>query len=169
MALKIKLHERFNEAFRPKTVKIGAQTWTATNLAVDDGGEGIYKNPKNNETYYTWDAAMRVAKSIPGWHVPSALEWNEAALACGATEKPYEDAPNLNDYKDAQEFKDNLDVKLAGLYIGSFSNVGSNAYFWTSTESSSTRAYYRYFSTGASMGSYNLTKNNGLSVRLVKD
>ncbi|MBO4689880.1 MAG: hypothetical protein J5621_03300, partial [Paludibacteraceae bacterium] len=73
--------------FKPETVTIGNHEWMQENLAIDDGGEGIYYNEKNGQYYYTWDAAMRVAKSIPGWHLPSAEEWNAAAEACGATVK----------------------------------------------------------------------------------
>lgn len=155
----------------PKTVTIGNQVWTATNLAIDDGGEGIHKNPENNEVYYTWEAAMRIANSIPGWHLPTALEWNEAALACGAIEMHPENNPNLNDYQDAQELKDKLGIKLAGSRSsGSFSGLGSYAAFWTATENSSAYAYYRYFSAGASMDSgYDNKTYNADSVRLVKD
>lgn len=158
--------------FNPKTVTIGNQVWMAENLAIDDGGEGIYHNPDNNEYYYTWDAAMRIANSIPGWHVPTALEWDEAALACGATEKHYNDNPNFSSYyKSAQELKDKLAIKLAGYrYSGSFFNLGSLAYFWTASEYSSSSAYNRYFSTGASMLSNNYNKTcNAYSVRLVKE
>lgn len=155
--------------FNPIAVTIGNQVWTATNLAIDDGGEGIYKNPENNEVYYTWEAAIRVAKTIPGWHLPTTLEWNEAALACEATEIPYEGNPNFDNYMNVQELKDKLGVKLAGYYDGSFSYVGSSAYFWTATERSSANAYYRTFSTGTSVGSTYDNKNYGRSVRLVKD
>lgn len=153
------------------SVKIGAQTWTATNLAIDDGGEGIYHNQENNETYYTWEAAMRVAKSIPGWHLPSALEWNDAALACGAEEITRKDSNN-NDYKDVQVLKDKLGVTLVGYWnSGSFYNVGITTSFWTATERSSTNAYRRGFSTGGAWmdsRSYNKTVD-AWSVRLVKD
>lgn len=151
------------------TIKIGAQTWTATNLSIDDGKGGIAYNDENDEHYYTWKAAMRVAKSIPGWHLPTALEWNEAALACGATEVPYKGDPNFNDYEDVQELKDKLGVKLAGGYDGILYDVGSYACFWTSTGHSSTYACSRYFSTGSSVDSSSRSKYRGFSVRLVKD
>lgn len=167
MALKIRVHERFNEAFSPKTVKIGNQTWMAENLAVDDGCEGIFYNPRNNEYYYTWGAAMRVSKYIQGWHLPTAKDWKEAALACGATEVPYDDYTN---YEDVQKFKTSLDIKFAGYYDGTFNNIGYFTTFWTSTEYSSTGAYFLDVnSIGASMGAHHRNKLYGNSVRLVKD
>lgn len=158
------------ENFNPKAVTIGNQVWMAENLDIDDGKGGIFYNEENGEYYYTYDAAMRIANSIPGWHVPTALEWNEVALACGAFVKKYDGAPaEYNDYGNVQELKDKLVIKLSGSYNGSFYNVGTYALFWTSTEFSSTNAYYRGFNTGTSViSSYN-DKYFGLSVRLVKD
>ena len=54
-------------------------------------------------------------------------------------------------------------------YSGSFYNLGSNAYFWTANEYSSTYACNRSFDTGASVYSDNRDKSNAYSVRLVKD
>lgn len=156
--------------FNPKTVTIGNQVWMAENLNVDDGGEGIYHNQENNETYYTWEAAMRVAKSIHGWHLSSALEWNKAARACGAIAVPWEGNPGHYDYEFAQKLNAKLDIKLAGVYDGRYYGVGSSAYFWTSTEGSFSNIYYRYFSTGTSVNSGLNNKNSGcFSIRLVKD
>lgn len=74
----VKVH---NNIIIPNTdvVKIGNQYWTAKNLAIYDGGSGIYI--KNNVTangvnfgnqyYYSYAAAVRVANSIPGWHLPT--------------------------------------------------------------------------------------------------
>ena len=59
-------------------------------------------------------------------------------------------------------------VLPAGNYNGSFNNVGSNANFWTITESGS-NAYNRNFDTGATMNQNTNNKNNGNSVRLVKE
>lgn len=162
--------ETLNEFTIDKTVKIGDQVWMAENLAIDDGGEGISYNEKNGEYCYTWDAAMRVAKSIPGWHLPSAKEWNKAALACGATEVPYEDGdPNLNDYEDAKVFNDKLGAKFAGYYNSSFYMVGETSCFWTSTIESTVEAYYKIISDDTSVYSSTNYKDNGYSVRLVKD
>jgi uncharacterized protein (TIGR02145 family) len=71
-------------------VTIGTQTWMAKNLSIDDGGEGIYTQTVNYgqgdvvEYYYTWGAAVRVAASIDGWHLPTQEEWNTLSDALGS-------------------------------------------------------------------------------------
>ena len=84
------------------SVQIGNQIWMSENLQVDDGGEGIavIQSVMANgyefgpQTYYTYDAAIRVANSIEGWHLPSDTEFN--------TLKDY--AISLN-YSDTRPFR----------------------------------------------------------------
>ena len=52
---------------------------------------------------------------------------------------------------------------------GSFNNVGSYAYFWSATENNSNNAYNRNFDTSDTMNQNTNNKDNGFSVRLVKD
>lgn len=71
----------------PSEVIIGTQVWATTNLAYDDGGSGIVKVDSVTYTipdytveigpqyYYTYDAAVRLANAISGWHVPTQTEW----------------------------------------------------------------------------------------------
>ena len=116
--------------FNPKIVTIGNRVWMQENLAIDDGGDGIYYNKANNQYYYTWDAAMRVAKSIPGWHLPSAEEWNAAAEACGAAvvDNRWKVDPYLRYYEGTEKLYDSLRVLSVGYYYyGCFFNVGSCA------------------------------------------
>ena len=155
-----------------KSVKIGNQEWMQENLAIDDGGDGITYNPDNGQYYYTWDAAVRVAKSIPGWHLPSVEEWNAAAEACGATvaDNKWKDDPYMRDYEGTENLYDKLRVLPVGGYFGgSFGFVGSSAYFWSATEGYSRSAYRRGFDTSDTMYQGTLSKVNGFSVRLVKD
>jgi len=84
MALKIRIHERLNEAFNPKTVKIGNQVWMAENLAIGDGGDGI--TVKDGTYYYTLPAAARIAKSIKGWKLPEQRDFENLIKSCGGEE-----------------------------------------------------------------------------------
>jgi len=67
----------------PEEVTIGTQTWKRFNLAINDGGDGIVEkdvtyNGVNlgKQYYYSRAAAIRIANTINGWHVPSYSEWN---------------------------------------------------------------------------------------------
>ena len=138
-----------------KEVKIGNQTWMAENLNVNDGGEGIYVNPKNGETYYTWEAAKRVAKSIEGWHLPSKEEWKTFTK-------------NINE----NLFKKSFNALLVGVRYcdGSFGDMGFDTYFWSNTGYDSNYAYNICFNckfVSAHIDIY--SKNFGFSIRLVKD
>ena len=158
-----------------KEVKIGNQTWTAENLNVNDGGEGIYINPKNGETYYTYEAAMRVAKSIEGWHLPSKEEWEILFNSVGGTSIAGTKLKSTIGWKDNGNGSDSygFSALAAGYYFGIgdyFYNEGKFAYFWSSTEDLSYLAYslnLNYSNEGANM--FNISKYYGFSVRLIKD
>ena len=183
MPLTIRVHERLNEAFSPKTVKIGSQIWMAENLSVNDGGKGI--KVKGNDVFYTWDAAMRVASSISGWHLPSQDEFEELIEV---TTDSYRAGRNL---KSADSWKDDSDftgLQTSGLdnfgfsaravgYIdnasGDHFGVGRVADFWSSTDRD-----YKYYKAAYNLSlshdssSAYLARNDidfGYSVRLIKD
>ena len=76
----------------------------------------------------------------------------------------------MRDYEGTENLYDKLRVlPVGGCYGGSFGFVGSCAYFWSATEDSSYRAYYRYFDTSETMNQSTGYKDRGFSVRLVKD
>ena len=61
---------------------------------------------------------------------------------------------------------------LAGVrdYYGFFGYLGSYTYFWSSTESYATYAYFMYLSNyDSAIHSYDIYKGNGFSVRCAKD
>lgn len=156
------------------TVQIGKQTWMSKNLAIDDGGEGIIFNEENGEYYYTWEAAVRIAKNISGWHLPTSKEWNAAALAFGAEEKDtsyYPGDPNRFDYKNVENLKRKLNIEFSGYWNnGDFYLIHNLAYFWTASDNSSSEAFGRYFTTGAWFCAIQVKKStHAFTVRLVKD
>lgn len=158
-------------------VTIGSQTWMSKNLAIDDGGEGIYTQTVNYgqgdvvEYYYTWEAAVRVAASIPGWHLPSFAEWDALADAVGGTSVAGTKLKSTTGWSSGSGTDDYGFAAFPTGYLWSntFYKLGERTYFWTDEEWSDTRAYQRYFDTDTSM-KYNYNqKSYGYSVRLIKD
>ena len=155
-------------------VKIGNQTWMSKNLDINDGGEGIYINPENGETYYTWEAAMRVAKSIEGWHLPNNDEWETLFTAVGGTFIAGTKLKSTSGWEDNGNGSDSygFSALAAGYryYDGDFYSVGNYALFWSSTEDTSLYAYYWYFIyDDDEVRKEPYYKSNGFSVRLIKD
>jgi len=148
--------------FKETEVKIGNQVWMNKNLDVSDGGEGIFYNEENDEYYYTWDAAKRIADKILGWHLPSRKEWYKLVKTTGY------DSTNLRAKSWNGTDKYGFSAVPAGLWYNGFSTVGSYAYFWTS-EPDGSNAWDRYIGTGTSVYEGSNSQYLGFSVRLVKD
>lgn len=78
----------------PIDVVIGTQTWMIKNIDIDDGQGGIYAMQvtydgiTTTQYYYTYDAAVRIANTIQGYHLPSPAEWQTLSDYVGhSTEK----------------------------------------------------------------------------------
>ena len=159
-------------------VTIGSQTWMSKNLAIDDGQGGIYTQTVNygqgdvTEYYYTWDAAVRVANSISGWHLTSNDEWTALANAVGGFEVAGTKLKSSTGWSSGNGTDDYGFTALpAGKWYPStgFDYLGTRAYFWTADARSSTGAYMRYFDTGPYMKSDYYDETYAYSVRLIKD
>lgn len=164
-------------------VTIGTQTWKVKNLDVDDGLGGIYaydNDESNVATYgrlYTWDAAMRVAASIDGWHLPSDAEWTTLMDYLGGTSvaggklkeagtehwnSPNEGATNESGFTALPGGGRGDD--------GTFYVIGSIGNWWSATEDGATDAWNRTMNdddSGVFRDDY--VKEVGFSVRLIKD
>lgn len=158
-------------------VTIGTQTWKTKNLAIDDGQGGIYTQTVNYgqgdvvEYYYTWNAAVRVAASIQGWHLPTTTEFDTLATAVGGSDVAGTKLKSTTGWlygKGTNDF--GFSVFPAGYrYSGSFNYLGYNSILWTANEHSSNYAYRIRFNSSESMTSVNGPMADAGSVRLVKD
>ena len=158
-------------------VTIGTQTWKTKNLAIDDGQGGIYTQTVNYgqgdvvEYYYTWDAAVRVAASIQGWHLPTTTEWDTLATAVGGSDVAGTKLKSTIGWaygKGTDDF--GFSVLPAGYwYSGSFHYLGNYSILWTANEHSSNYAYRSQFNSSESMNLSNGRMTDACSVRLIKD
>jgi uncharacterized protein (TIGR02145 family) len=185
---------------RYKTVKIGNQTWLAENLnySGNNNSLGVYygsgTTPGNAEPFpkagrlYTFAEATAVgANSIipPGWHLPSDAEWDTLVNFIGGasgggtklksrnSEQPQSAAwnPNSGNPGDGTD-----NYGFTGLPGGhrttdsTFNDVGNYGYWWSSTASDASNAYYRYlYYTNADVGRGATSSARSFSVRCLKD
>ena len=161
-------------------VKIGNQIWSKKNLDYDDGGEGIqtytvnYGHGDVTEHYYSWDAAVRVASSIPGWHLPSDAEYAELLAVVGGYTVAGTKLKATYGWAAGAEGTDNYGFCIlpAGLVnkYGTMSNVGTSTSLWTADSTSWDSAKRRSVTNKATI--YNAddaNKTMKMIIRLVKD
>ena len=167
-------------------VTIGSQTWFAENLNYETSNSWWYDNSNaNGDVYgrlYTWDAALTACPA--GWHLPSDDEWctlkqyidptvncnttGWSGTDCGYKMKSTSGWYSNGNGSDAYGF-----TALPGGYrysSGSFYNLGSSGYWWSSTESSGTRAWSRsLYYYNDDVYRYGYYKTGGFSVRCLKN
>lgn len=174
-------------------IQIGNQIWTTRNLAIDDGGEGIYTQTVTYddityqiEYYYTWDAAARIAASIDGWHLPTGDEWAAMGTYLENISSQLHDVglqakyswTDVRWYSSDAKFRNAVGfIALPAGYIdlendNSLVNFGKRAYWWTATQQG---AYtdvhkYRYLRDKVGIqGNSEEDERKAFSVRLIKD
>ncbi len=141
------------------------------------------ENYKKYGVLYNWTAAQKACPA--GWHLPTDNEWKQLeltlgmsidqanktgsrGLGCGAQLKSKTDWLKPGNGTNTSGF----DAYAGGGRYGdgSFGNMGSNGYWWTSTESDAAFSWGRGLSFGSSEISKGATyKEGGFSVRCVKD
>ena len=125
-----------------------------------------------------------------GWHVPSDAEWTEltnyvksqSQYVCGSSTSKI--AKALASETGWSSSVDNCDVgnnpstnnatgfsaRPAGSYLGTYSNFGDSAYFWSAAQNNSDNAYYRVLTYSlAGVHRYYNGKNAGYSVRCIRN
>ena len=129
---------------------------------------------------YNWYAVKYLedhkSEYIPGWHVPTDAEWTALINAVGANAgtklKAINNSVASGTWPTGWGGTDDYGfgvLPAGGCYYGSYYNVGSDGYFWSVSENSSTNAWRRYFDTSASVTRDSNDKTSGYSLRLVKD
>jgi len=178
------------------TVTIGGVTWLAENLDFKFSGCSIgpngnpttpaawyYNNDEsrygeNGNKYgllYNWYAVKYLNDNrstlCPGWHVPTASEWDALATAVGGSSVAGTKLKSTTGWSSGNgDGSYGFAAFPAGNRLSAtFYHLGTEAYFWTADEYSSTHAYARSFDTSALMYSNKSISTRAYSVRLVKD
>jgi uncharacterized protein (TIGR02145 family) len=175
----------------PIPTNLSNTTWQNTT----SGAYAIYNNTAANDSIYgklyNWYAVADPRGLCPvGWHVPSDAEWQtlETALGMPAAElnstgnrgitqnvggqmkavSPLWLSPNTG-ATNSSGFS-GLPGGYRNNFSGSYANVGYNGYWWSSTQHSSTNAWYRplNYNLGGVIRNFN-AKSYGFSVRCVRD
>jgi len=155
---------------------------------VDEWGvltSGAYCWYNNDETtykdiygaLYNW-YTVETGKLCPaGWHVPTDSEWTELTDYIAADGHSGTEGTALKSTTGWREEGNGTDIygfkALPGgmreYDDGLFFSTSYNGYWWSSTESSSTIAYYRYmWNSDIELYRYNTYKSSGFSVRCLK-
>jgi len=157
------------DSYNYKWIQIGSQTIMAENLVYKprSGNYWAYNDEQENiQKYgylYDWETAKKVCPT--GWHLPSKEEFETMLQNFGGG--------GSNAYSSLiPGGQSQFSALMAGMkfYAGNYLQMGSLAYFWTSSSYSGTDGWdlYIYKShTNAAIGHYN--KDTGFSVRYFKD
>ena len=177
------------------TLQIGTQCWLQENLDVGTMIQGV-ASPSNNGTIekycfdnntancttygglYQWKEAMQYvstekAKGIcpTGWHIPTKAEF-ETLKASVSNEGNALKAVGQGTGSGAGTNTSGFSALLAGDRgsNGSFGNLNSTTFFWSSTEYSTTYAFGMYlWYTGNDISMSFYSKVSGFSIRCLKD
>ncbi len=182
-----------------KTVKIRNQWWMAENLKVRHyrNGEPItnywaYGDVVTYGFLYDWYAISDSSNIAPeGWHVPTDEDWVELEMSLGMSQSEVnktdagwrgtDEGGKLKEtgyshWADPNTGATNISGFFAlpggcrhGQY-GTFDYLGTDAYFWSATESQKSWALARsLYHNKSEILYYSQLKSWGLSVRLVRD
>jgi uncharacterized protein (TIGR02145 family) len=159
-----------------KTVKIGTQTWFAENLNYAVVSSVCYDNSSSNCTkygrLYNWDDANSACPS--GWHLPTDEEWTTLTDFVGGRATAVKNLQSTSGWKDNGNGTNQYGFSALPGGVGtsddSFSEAGSQGYWWSATENSDYNAWFRkiYYKLEYVDKQY-LYKTWLLSVRCVQD
>ena len=164
------------------SVQIGNQIWMSENLQVNDGDTGIKTVQSviangyefGPQTYYSYDAAVRVANSIQGWHLPTLAEWNELRTYFNSQAS---NARSTTGWDNDQNGTNTLGLNIQP--VGRFNNInsptqlvslGSEANLWCyNVDNPSKGKGVSFYNWGINNWGLGWGNTHGSSVRLIKD
>jgi len=134
-------------------------------------------DPSNGTKYgklYNWYAVNDSRGLAPqGLHIPTETEWTELSNNLGGEEVA---GAKMKSTSGWNRMKNSIDQSGfsgspggARNYNGAFDNIGYYGYWWSSKDNSTSVAWCRYLSNGQSVDRGIFNKNDGLSVRCLKD
>lgn len=159
-----------------RTVTIGSQTWMAENLNYKTDNSYCFDDKASNCSkygrLYTWAAAITACPT--GWHLPTKAEFETLFTAVGGQSTAGKMLKSTSGWKKSGNSTDDYSFSAlpAGYKLddGDYGMGGYNAYFWSSTEYNSNRAYRMDLDYGDDEATlYYYDEVNGFSVRCVKD
>jgi uncharacterized protein (TIGR02145 family) len=159
-----------------KTVQIGKQIWMAENLAYKAGsGCWAYGDIVENVAKYGYLYDFETAKTAcpAGWHLPTDEEWNTLMSYLGenVAVNKIKSTSGWNENGNGNNTSGFSAIPGGHLFNSTtFGDIGTNSYWWTSTELEATLAWTR----SIDYNNNNITrdissKTDGLSVRCIKD
>jgi uncharacterized protein (TIGR02145 family) len=154
--------------------------------SLTNGAWCYYDNDSSqNATYgklYNWYAVADPRGLAPaGYHIPSDAEWTTLSMGLGGdlaeggkmkeTGTTHWTTPNTGATNSSGFTGLPGGNRIANGSNGPFFDVGVYGYWWSSTESSPTHAWYRYLLSTVSSITHgnNFSKNYGFSVRCLRD
>ncbi len=169
------------------TIEIGSQIWFAENINYEMGDSWWYNNSNANGAVYgrlyIWDAALNACPS--GWHLPTDDEWKTMEMFLGMSQSEadntgYRGTDEGEKMKSTSGWNSNGNGTNSSGFSAipggfrdrydSFYHLGDYGFWWSSTENSSSSAWYRYLSCSYDqVYRHNWLKTTTRSVRCIKD
>jgi uncharacterized protein (TIGR02145 family) len=113
--------------------------------------------------YYTSEGVQGICPEY--WHLPTDSEWTTLINATGGSS-----SAGANLVQGGGTGFEALMAGMSNLFAYPYTEIGQRAYFWTSTQSSSSNAYNRYIiNNDPAIYTTQMDKMFGHSVRCVKD
>ena len=146
--------------------------WYYDNDDTEYGIDGTYRCGLLYNGYAVEYLAAHSSELLPeGWRVPSRSDWDESlasqvgGISVAGTRLKTTDSAIVQGFPSGWNGTDDygMSVSPCGGYDGSFTNLGTNSYMYTSDDD------VIGFDTGPEMHCYVLGKANAYSLRLVKD